>query len=145
MQTFRFRLERVLGWYRKKCHIEESRLAQRMEALHHLETRIARFQAERITIERELLGRREIAATDFACLGRYRLRARELEAEFADERRRTEAALTEQRVRTQLAQRKVRLVEKLRERRVAEYTLAADRELETLAAEVYLAKWESNG
>ena len=145
MQTFRFRLERVLAWYRKKCHIEESRLAQRIEALRELESRIVRFQAERVTVERELLVRREIAAADFVSLGRYRLRARELEAEFANERRRTEAALSEQRVRTQLAQRKVRLVEKLRERRVAEYTAAADRELETVAAEAYLAKWVGNG
>ena len=140
MQTFRFRLERVLGWYRKKCRIEENLLAERVEELSRLEARIARFQAERLRIERDVLSRREIAAADFSSLGRYRLRACELDAEFAVERRRTEAALTQQRSRTQTAQRKVKLVEKLRERQLANYTVAADRELETLAAEAYLSK-----
>jgi hypothetical protein len=142
MPTFQFRLERVLAWYRKKCRIEESRLSDRLAALRHVETRIAQFQAERLTIEGDLLGRNQIAASHFASLGRYRLRAKEQAAELNEERRRTEASVTEQRVRTQRAQRQVKLVEKLRERRAAEYLAAADRELETLAAEVHLVKWK---
>jgi hypothetical protein len=39
---------------------------------------------------------------------------------------------------------RLRLIEKLRERALADYTLAADRELEALALECHLAKWVSN-
>ena len=140
MQSFRFRLDRVLTWYRKKCRIEENRLAERLEEMRILDARIARFQAERLAIERELLAHLEIPAADFASLGRYRLRAQDRELEFAQERGRVEAVLTEQRARVQQAQRRVKLVEKLRERRAAEYAVLADRELETLAAEAYLAQ-----
>src|SRR5579863_7711015 len=108
MQTFRFRLERVLEWYRRKCRIEENRLAEGLEAMRQLDTRIARFQAERVTIERDLLVRTEVPAADFASLGRYRLRAREQDAEFGDQRKRQERSIAEQRIRVHQAQRKVR-------------------------------------
>jgi len=39
------------------------------------------------------------------------------------------------------ARRDVRVIEKLRERRLAEWQAEADRELEGLAAEVFLARW----
>ncbi len=127
MQSFRFRLDRVLAWYRKKCRIEENRLAELLEAIRLMEERIAQFQAERLAIERELLVRREIAAADFANLGRYRLRAQEMDVQFAVERRRRETAVTEQRKHVQKAQRQVKLVEKLRERRAIEYHVEVDR------------------
>ena len=39
------------------------------------------------------------------------------------------------------ARRRCRLLERLKERRLAEWTTARDRELDELASESYLAKW----
>jgi hypothetical protein len=41
----------------------------------------------------------------------------------------------------QQAQQRVRLLEKLRDRRLAEYSIAAGRELEEAAAEAFLVRW----
>jgi len=141
MQSFRFRLDRVLELRRKQSRMEENRLAACLEALHALERRIAQFQAERLVIERELLQRSAIPAAEFANLGRYRLRAQKQEIEFEEQRRRGELAVAEQRARVRKAQQRVMLLEKLRERRLAEYRYALDRELESVAAWAHLSRW----
>jgi len=141
MRSFRFRLDRVLEWYRKKRRMEESRLAACLDLVRGVESRIALLAAERAAIERELLARAAIPAADFANLGRYRLRANKEELELQVERRRRLTEADEQRARVRRAQQRVKLVEKMRERRLEEYTAAAGRELENLAAEAFLARW----
>jgi flagellar export protein FliJ len=141
MQRFRFRLDRVLEWRRKEYRVEETRLAACVALVHATEQRIERLRAERASIERELLLRSAIPAADFLNLGRYRLRAAKEEIELAEERRRHLLATAEQRVRVQKAQQRVKLLEKMRERRLDEHTAAANHELESLAAEAYLAHW----
>jgi len=141
MRTCQFRLHRVLDWYRKKQQIEETRLAERRTALTAIERTIAHLTAERISNDREVLSRAAVPAVDFANLGRYRLRAQRLEAEYTEERQRREQACREQLERVQKAQRQVKLLEKMQERRQQEYTYSSNRELENLAAEGFLATW----
>jgi flagellar export protein FliJ len=141
MRQFRFRLDRVLEWRRKKCRIEETRLAACLGLVLAAERKIERLQAERTSIERELLGRAAIPAADLLNLGRYRLRANKEELELTEERRQRMLAAADQRARVQQAQQRVRLLEKLREREFAEYASAAARELDALAADAYLARW----
>jgi rare lipoprotein A (peptidoglycan hydrolase) len=88
-----------------------------------------------------VLSRAAVPAVDFANLGRYRLRAQRLEAEYTEERQRREQACREQLERVQKAQRQVKLLEKMQERRQQEYTYSSNRELENLAAEGFLATW----
>lgn len=142
MKAFHFRLDRVLDWYGNLYKIEQTRLASVMAALHATQERIARFQAECLSVERDIIGRHDIPARDFAALGLYRLRARKLEQDFGQELQRREKAVRDQMQRVQEAQRKLRLVEKLRDRRLAEHRYHEDKELEELAAEAYLAKWD---
>jgi len=141
MQRFQFRLDRVLEWYRKKCRMEESRLAACLARVYATERSIRQLLAERDAIEHELLVRTAIPAADFQNLGRYRLRAAKEEIDLSEERRRRLAAAAEQRARVQKAQQRVKLVEKMRERRLEEHNIAFARELENVAAEAYLAKW----
>jgi flagellar biosynthesis chaperone FliJ len=141
MQRFQFRLDRVLQWYRKKCRMEESRLAVCLGLVLAVERNIAQLEAERAAIERELLQRSAIPAADFLNLGRYRLRAGKEAIEFAEERRQRLSSAAEQRARVQRVQQRVKLLEKLRERRLAEHTAAAGKELENAAADAYLARW----
>jgi flagellar export protein FliJ len=141
MQRFRFRLDRVLEWRRKEYRIEETRLVACSALVHATEQKIERLRAEGASIERELLGRSAIPAADFLNLSRYRLRAAKEHIELVEERRQRLQAAAERRMRVQQAQQRVRLLEKMRERRLEEHTAAANHELESLAAEAYLARW----
>ena len=141
MRSFEFRLDRVLAWRGKQLTMEENRLAQCLDAIHILETRIAAFRAERWNIERELLHLPSIPASDFVNLARYRLRARQQEFEFEEKRQFGLKAAAEQRERVRKAQQRVMLLEKLRTRRLEEYRYALNQELETVAAEAHLSRW----
>ena len=141
MQRFQFRLERVLGWRRKKCQMEETRLAVCLGLVHAAERQIEHLRAERTSIDQELLKRSAIAAADFLNLSRYRLRAGKEAIELDKELQQREMSAADQLGRVQRAQQGVKLLEKMRERRLEEHTAAGNRELENLAAEAYLARW----
>jgi hypothetical protein len=141
MQRFQFRLERVLQWRRKKCQMEESRLAICHGLIHATEGQIEHLRAERMSIDRELLERSTIPAADFLNLSHYRLRASQDAVELANELQRRILSASEQRARVQRAQQGVKLLEKMRERRLDEHTALEGRELEQVAAEAYLARW----
>jgi hypothetical protein len=141
MQRFQFRLDRVLDWSRKQCGMEEGRLAACLALVQDTDRKIEALRAERAAIDRELLTRPAIPAADFFNLGRYRTRAGKEELELGEERRQRLQSAAEQRVRVQQAQQRVGLLEKMRDRRLAEYSIAADRELEEAAAEAFLVRW----
>jgi flagellar export protein FliJ len=141
VQTFRFRLEKVLEWYTRQYELEERRLTACLAAVAEAKAAVASLLAERLSIERDMLSRTAIPAQDFVALGLYRLgaRKRELELNGVCDRRAAEAEA--QRLKLQAADRRVRLLEKLRQRRVDEYTYAEARELEELASDAFFAKW----
>jgi len=141
MQTFRFRLEKVLEWYTRQYELEERKLTVCLAALAESKAAIASLLAERLTIERDVLALPAIPARDLAALSLYRLGAKKRELELSVIREQREAEVESQRAKLQIAERKVRLLEKLRERRVAEYTYAETKELEELASDAYFAKW----
>jgi hypothetical protein len=141
MQPFRFRLDRVLEWRRKKCQIEESRLAAYLGLVHAADLKIERLRVERKSIDQGLLEQLAIPGADFLNLSRYRLRADKEEIELAEERRQRVHAVGEQRTRVHQAQQGVKLLEKLRDRRLQEHLALAAHELEQTAAESYLSRW----
>jgi hypothetical protein len=141
MQTFRFRLAKVLEWYTHQYEEEERRFTVCLAALADAQKAIATLQAQRLSIENEMVARKAIPAPDFVALGLYRIGSKKRELELNAVRAQREAEVQAQRVRMQAAQRKVRLLEKLRERRVAEHVYAETRELEELAADAFFAKW----
>jgi flagellar export protein FliJ len=141
MQTFRFRLAKVLEWYTRQYELEERRLTACLTALADAKAAIASMLAERLSVEGEMLARKSIPANDLAALGLYRLGAKKRELELHGVRERCQADVEAQRLKLRDAERRLRLVEKLRERRVAEYTYAETRELEELASDAYFAKW----
>lgn len=142
MRNFQFRLERVLDWYGNQFQVEQARLSVAMASLQEIQQNIARFHAECLSVEHDIIGRRDIPARDFPALGLYRLRARKTEQEFSQELQRREQSVKDQMQRVQEAQRRLRLLEKLRDRRLSEHRYLENKELETLAAESFLAKWE---
>ncbi len=142
MRSFHFRLDRVLDWYRNQFEVEQARLGVTMAALDKARQNIARFQAECLTVERDIISRSEIDARDFPALGLFRLRARQTEIELNQQLLLAEKAVRDQLKVVQDAQRRLRLLEKLRDRRKAEHKYLEDKELEDLAAEAFLAKWD---
>jgi flagellar export protein FliJ len=141
MQTFRFRLVKVLEWYTRQYELEERRLTACLAALADAKAAIASLLAERLSVESEMLSRKSIPANDLAALGLYRLGAKKRELELHGVRERCQADVEAQRLKLRAAERRLRLVEKLRERRLAEYTYAETRELEELASDAYFSKW----
>ena len=141
MQTFRFRLEKVLEWYTRQYELEERCLTACLSSLADAKAAIASLLAERLSIERDILARKAIPAPDFVALGLYRIGARKRELELNEVRERCQADVEAQRLKLRAAERRVRLVEKLRERRLAEYTYAETRELEELASDAFFSKW----
>ena len=142
MRSFQFRLDRVLDWYHNQYHVEQARLAEAMAALDNARQNLTRFHAECLAVERDIVGRREIPGRDFPALGLFRLRAKKTEVELAQALEVRETAVRDQMQRVQDAQRRLRLLEKLRERRLTEHQYLENKELEDLAAEAFLAKWD---
>jgi hypothetical protein len=141
MQPFRFRLDRVLQWRRNKRQLEEARLASCLALAQASEREMERLRAERDSIDRGMLRRDAIPASDFLDLSRYRIRAQKEEMELAEERRQRLLMAAEQRVRVLQAQRGVKLLEKMKERRLQEHTALAWQEVEEAAAAAFLSRW----
>lgn len=139
MPRFQFRLDRVLGWYREQCQVEENRMRLRAAAVMEARERMTRIRDARRTVESELLDSPALRAPELVALESYGARARRDELRLREEIVRGESALEQQRRVLLAARRRVRLLEKLRERRFAEHALAADRELEELGAESFRA------
>src|SRR5262249_15855933 len=135
MQTFRFRLAKVLEWYTRQYEEEEIRFGACLAALTKAQEVIVALQAERLAIEPETVWMEGMAGRELVSVGLYRLGSKKHEVELNELRERCESAVREQREKLQAAQRKVRLLEKLRERRVAEHVYAETRELEELASD----------
>jgi hypothetical protein len=139
MTPFRFRLARVLGWYRKQCDLEESRLHVCAAAVLEVAAEITRIQSARAALERETVNSPSARAADLMAMQHYRQRTKRDELRLREEFQKRQKALAAQRAVLEAARLRFRLLEKLRERRLSEYTVAADQELEELAADAFRA------
>jgi len=144
MQPFRFRLERVFEWQRTVCRLEEEKTRLCRFAIAETEENLARLKADSLATEHELLKRPAIAATDLKALAEFRLKVNRQGRVLAAEKQTHVLALERQTQKLLAERHRLRLIEKLRERALDEYTLASDRELETLALECHLSKWVPN-
>ncbi|MCC7174665.1 MAG: hypothetical protein IT159_05675 [Bryobacterales bacterium] len=141
MTPFRFRLERVLVWRRRELDLEQHKARQLAAALEDTARAIALNAVERTAAETAVAGAHhhdgaelEAHAAYLDCLVR---RERKLEKRRLEQERN----LAEQRVRLMEARRRAQLLEKLRSRRLEEWEAAANRELESFAAESHLNRW----
>jgi hypothetical protein len=139
MTPFHFRLQKVLDWYRKQCEIEEERLRLAAERTAQSKLALERHQRDVLARQMELIHSPQPQAYELAALGPFCRMAKQREVQLRQKWRKTEQELDHQRAVAQASQRRVRLVENLRDRRLSEYQYQADRELEELASEAYLA------
>jgi len=142
MTSFRFRLEKVLEWRKTRLELEEARYRQQAAALAAFDRARAEMVAEGVHTESEARSWNPLTDRDLAALAEFRrdLRARETSlgarrAECARQLTALENAMLE-------ARRRYRLLERLKERGLEAWKAERDRELEQLASESFLARWE---
>jgi flagellar export protein FliJ len=141
MKRFHFPLDRVRRWRQEQAALEELKLQRWYAQSAALDEEKARVENERAASERKVLGQAAVEAGELQALNAYRLHVRARIGGI--ERRRGEvlAEIEKQRQRLIEARRRAELLERLKARMFDAWRLAADREDETLAGELYLAKW----
>jgi hypothetical protein len=144
MQPFRFRLARVFEWQQTVCRLEEEKTRLCRFAIAETEEKLAQLKADSLATEHELLKRPAVSASDLKALAEFRLKVIKQGRALAAEKQARIQALEKQTQKLLAERHRLRLIEKLRQRALDEYTLAADRELETLALECHLSKWTAN-
>lgn len=142
MTIFRFPLQKVLEWRRTQLEIEEARFQQAAESVAELDRALAAWEAAGVSAEVELRTHPSVAALELEALGEFRLHVGRREQEVATQRVARLRHLAERENAMVEARRRCRLLERLRDRRLAEWSKARDRELEELASESFLARWQ---
>jgi|YNPBryunderm2012_1023409.scaffolds.fasta_scaffold01808_3 flagellar FliJ protein len=142
MKRFVFGLESVLRWRRSLFEQQQSRLRALVAERDAIRLRLRELEEWRRRAERAVVDAPAVTGGELAALESYRRRLHAERARKQQELADCEARIEAQRQRVVEARRRVRLLERLKERRYAEWEAEALRELETLAAESYLARWK---
>jgi flagellar biosynthesis chaperone FliJ len=141
MRAFAFPLRRVLEWRRTQLELEENKLRHLAASLEEMALAAVRLDLVKSRAEVAVRQAAVVEAGDLWALAAYRQRLMaELQA-LAERRVACEQQVAAQRQKVLEAQRQCRLLEKLEHCRHAEWRRAADREMEGLAAESFLARW----
>lgn len=140
MKRFQFPLESVRRWRAGQATLEEAKLEQLRGNLQALREEKQNIETERGRSEREILGQASIDATDLETLDSFRLHARSKIRDIETRQRQAEEQVEKQRQRLIEARRSAELLERLLEKARAAWQRASDREQETLATDLYLAK-----
>ena len=141
MRSFHFPLEGVLGLRRTQLEIEEAAYLRLLAELAALDRSRAELEVLGIQAEVQVRQWRPLSGTDLAALAAFRGALQAKEQSIAARRGEAEKKTRAQLAAMLAAQRRCRLLERLRDRRLAEWRYETNREIETLAAESYLARW----
>ncbi len=141
MQSFRFRLERVLAWRKTQLEIEESRLKQLTAELAQLERAREDLELARAAARKTLDLCATVDGSELETLARHLRCLREAERTLAARRQQQACRIAGQQEVVVEARRRLRLLERLRARRYNEWRAEADREMEAFSTEMFLARW----
>lgn len=143
MRVFRFPLEKVLDWRRTQLEVAEAELRKRAAALAAVDRERALVEAAAVAAEIEVRRASSVDGAELAALDEFRRHVHSQERMLAARRAECERRAAAQEAAMLEARRRCRLLERLRERRWSEWKAEADRELEQVAAESYLARWNA--
>jgi flagellar biosynthesis chaperone FliJ len=141
MKSFQFPLDKALGWRRSELHMAEARVEQQLAALAALDQARAELDAMGHRTEVEVRQFQPLVGGDLSALSAFRLSIRVRDRQLSAKRLECQKELAVRQAAIMEARRRCRLLEKLKDRRQAEWQSAADRELDELAADSYLAQW----
>jgi hypothetical protein len=140
MKRFQFPLDRVRRWRAGQAMLEELKLEHMRGNLRALGEEKQNIASERSRNEREVLGQPAVEAAQLQSLDAYRLHTRAKIRDIENRERQAEVEVEQQRQRVVAAQRDAELLERLKGKARDEWQAASDREQETLATDLYLAK-----
>jgi flagellar export protein FliJ len=143
MKSFRFPLEKALSWRRTQLEVEQTEFRKRSAAVAAIDQERSEMKAAGVAAEVQVRESRTIEGRDLEALARFRDWIRQREKQLIEAKVVRERALGEQRTVMLEARRRTKLLERLKERRLAEWNEASTRELESFAADAFLAKWPS--
>lgn len=141
MKRFQFPLDRVRLWRAGQAALEELKLEQLGVQIAKLTEEMRSAQTGRSESERAVLGQPSIEAAELQSLDAYRLFTRDKIRDIENRRRQLEAQADEQRQRVVRARRDAELLERLKQKALEEWRAASQKEQESFAAELYLARW----
>jgi flagellar export protein FliJ len=142
MRSFKFSLERVLGWRRLELRAEEARLAPLVAESGRLGAAHLEIVSAHDRAQLNLLSSGPMDGADLEALAHYRARLEKQKAMVEHKAHECREQIAAQQVRIVEAQRRARLLEKLRGRRLEEWRIAGEREMENFAGEAFLARWK---
>jgi flagellar export protein FliJ len=140
MKTFRFPLEKVLGWRHLQMRAEEEKLAALQAQMELLKRRFNALAAAELNSKLGVLNAPAVQGSDLHALTAFQDRVKKERAALAAEMVQCERRIALQRARLLKAQKDYRVLEKLRERRKDAWTYSYNRELEDAAADAHLSK-----
>jgi hypothetical protein len=141
MKSFRFSLDRVLGWRKTQATLAESkleRLRADLRAIRQEENDVVQRQSQ---VESETVRSISVFGADLGALESVRRWARSEGCRLAAAAASLETAIAAQDREVVEARRRVLLLERLRERRLAGWKADFERELAELAGESAIAQW----
>jgi hypothetical protein len=141
MNSFQFPLERALSWRRTQLELAEARLQQQLAELADVDRARVELQAMGRRTEVEVRDFHPLGGGDLSALGSFRLLVKSQDKQLAARRLEAMKELTTRQAAMREARSRCRLLERLKERRQSEWQVAADKELEELASDSYLAQW----
>jgi flagellar export protein FliJ len=141
VKSFRFPLENALRWRRSQLELEEFKLKRMIAELQQLETLRRQLRTDGVTARANLVKATTIDGHELAELSSYLLHLSKSEDNLVRRRSDQQRRIGEQQRRLLDARRRLRLIEKLKQRRFSEWQYELNREIETFAAEAYLAQW----
>jgi len=141
VKAFRFSLQRVMEWRAVQLRTEEEKLSQLQQQLSALLIRDKELAASLVKSELELRSRAVIPSVELSALTGFRQRIDSNRLKLRQACAKLEHEIDEQRKRLLTARKDHRVLEKLKDRRRAEWVYLNDRELESVAADSFLAQW----
>jgi hypothetical protein len=145
MKRFQFQLERVRRWRWEQLSLEELKL-QQVRAERQALTDAKQQVRDRLSQSRqEVLAQPTLLGQDLENLDSYGIHVHERVRDFEKREQQWDAKVAEQRRRLLEARRQFELLDGLRKKAFVKWNQAADKEQETLAAELFLSRSTRNG
>ncbi len=141
MKKFQFPLKRVLDWRQTQVQMEEARLAALLLQRQALRQRAEETARSLADAAGALLRQTTLPGSELQALDRFRTATAARLTGIEAHRRDLEAAIDAKRRDLAVARRDAQLLEKLEKRKKAEWQAAWDSEIESAAADSYLAGW----
>ena len=140
MKRFDFPLERVRRWRFEQLNLEELKLQQIFAERQTLARAKQQIRDELDRAGRDMLAKPALDPLELESLDSFRYHVRDRVRDLENRERKAEEKIAVQRQKVIEARRQFELLDRLRTKALAEWTAAADKEQETLAAEMFLAK-----